>query len=87
LVHNDSPHSREKLALSRSPNGLEWRTSLRLEEGSAGQEFSYPAIVQMHNSLWISYTDQRRSIAWQRLDLNANQTPQNPSASNKKDKP
>ena len=87
LVHNDSPHSRERLALSRSHNGLEWRTSLRLEEGSAGQEFSYPAIVQTHNSLWISYTDQRRSIAWQRLDLNAKQIAQNPSASNEKDKP
>ena len=87
LVHNDSLHSRERLTLSRSPNGLEWSTLLQLEDGSPGQEFSYPAIVQTNNSLWISYTDQRRSIAWQRLDFNANQSKENPSAANAKDKP
>lgn len=87
LVHNDSLHSREQLTLSRSPQGREWRTVLRLEDGAPGQEFSYPAIVQTNNSLWISYTDQRRSIAWQRLDLKANPSNANPSAANAKDTP
>jgi predicted neuraminidase len=87
LVHNDSLHSRERLTLSRSPQGREWSTLLRLEDGAPGQEFSYPAIVQTNNSLWISYTDQRRRIAWQRLDLKASVSNANPSAANAKDKP
>ena len=87
LVHNDSLHSREQLTLSRSPQGRKWSTLLRLEDGASGQEFSYPAIVQTHNSLWISYTDQRRSIAWQRLDLKANPSNANPSAAPVKDMP
>lgn len=87
LVHNDSVQSREQLTLSRSSQGREWRSVLRLEDGSPGQEFSYPAIVQTHNSLWISYTDQRRSIAWQRLDLKVNPSNANPSAAPVKDMP
>jgi predicted neuraminidase len=67
LAHNSSPHSRELLDLSRSQDGLHWLPTQVLAHGASGDEFSYPAMAWADGALWLSYTDHRRSIAWQRL--------------------
>ena len=67
LVFNPSTSSRQGLRLAQSTNGTQWATARELEAGVTGQEFSYPALAWADRSLWVSYTDQRKSIAWQRL--------------------
>ena len=69
LAHNPRAESRAVLALSESVDGLSWRPVLTLAQGQ-GQgrdEYSYPSMTWADNSLWVSYTDQRQRIAWQRL--------------------
>jgi predicted neuraminidase len=68
LAHNSSPHSRETLDLSVSAEGHAWALAQRLAH-SAGAEYSYPALAWADNSVWVSYTDQRRRIAWQRFSF------------------
>ncbi|MBC7919014.1 MAG: exo-alpha-sialidase [Rhodoferax sp.] len=68
LVHNSAPASREKLDLSYSADGVQWRKLLALEDGVKGEEFSYPSMAWTDGALWVSYTtDDRKSIAWQKL--------------------
>ncbi len=67
LAHNSSPHSRELLDLSASRDGLQWQLLQPVAHGRQGDEFSYPALAWADGALWLSYTDDRRSIAWQRL--------------------
>ena len=67
LVHNTSPHSRELLDLSASSDGLHWSRLQALAHGGEGDEYSYPALAWADQSLWVSYTDHRRSITWQRF--------------------
>ena len=69
LVHNSLPGSRHRLDLSQSVDGEHWALAQpqALVEGQSGQEFSYPALTWADDSLWVSYTDQRRQIAWQRF--------------------
>lgn len=67
LVHNSSVRSRNVLDLSTSVDALQWTLAQRLAQGSGAQEFSYPALAWADDSLWVSYTDQRQRIAWQRL--------------------
>lgn len=67
LAHNSSVGSRHLLDLSHSPEGQSWQLVLRLAQGSGTDEYSYPALAWADNSLWVSYTDQRKSIAWQRF--------------------
>jgi predicted neuraminidase len=69
LAHNPLPDSRSVLDLSESPDGLQWTRLLTLERGDAASEYSYPSMIWADNSLWVSYTDQRRAIAWQRFAL------------------
>ncbi len=66
LAHNVGPASRERLALSRSADGLHWQAVDMLAQAE-GAEFSYPSMLWHEGSLWVSYTDQRRDIAWQRF--------------------
>ena len=66
LAHNLGAASRERLALSRSADGLHWQT-VDMVAQAEGSEFSYPSMLWHEGSLWVSYTDQRRSIAWQRF--------------------
>lgn len=66
LAHNSSLHSRNVLDLSLSSNGKTWVKDKALALGSGGDEFSYPAMVWSEGALWVSFTDQRKSIAWQR---------------------
>ena len=67
LAHNSSVASRSVLDLSSSTDGLRWRLEHTLEHGGPGDEFSYPAMAWVDGKLWISYTDGRRRIAWQRF--------------------
>lgn len=67
LAHNSSPHARTALDLSQSGDGLDWSTQQVLAHGTGMAEFSYPAMTWVDDSLWVSYTDHRRSIAWQRF--------------------
>ncbi|MDO9166765.1 MAG: sialidase family protein [Rhodoferax sp.] len=69
LAHNSAPHSRSALDLSRSMDGRAWVLAQALAHGSGADEYSYPALSWADDSLWVSYTDQRRSIAWQRFSF------------------
>jgi predicted neuraminidase len=66
LAHNSSFHARNILDLSVSSDGQTWVKDKALALGSGGDEFSYPAMVWTEGALWVSFTDQRKSIAWQR---------------------
>ena len=67
LAHNPRTESRSQLALSRSNDGLNWTVLEMLAQGEVGSEFSYPSMAWADNSLWVSYTEQRKAIAWQRF--------------------
>jgi predicted neuraminidase len=67
LAHNTSPHARAVLELSRSTNGLDWSPVSVLEGGKPPDEYSYPAMAWADGALWVSYTDQRKRISWQRF--------------------
>jgi predicted neuraminidase len=69
LAHNSSPHSRTALDLSASADGRSWALAQALAHGVGSDEYSYPAMAWADDSLWLSYTDQRRSIAWQRFSF------------------
>ncbi len=77
LAHNSSPRSRQVLDLSESGNGIDWRRIHTLakddvaSDGATGKaaEFSYPAMVWAEGKLWVSYTEQRTHIAWQRFEM------------------
>src|SRR5450830_315859 len=69
LAHNSSPHSRTALDLSDSVDGRAWVLAQGLAHGAGSDEYSYPALAWADDSLWVSYTDQRQRIAWQRFSL------------------
>ena len=67
LAHNSSPNSRSALDLSFSTQGRNWTLAQSLARGAKAEEYSYPALVWADDSLWLSYTDRRQRIAWQRF--------------------
>ncbi len=67
LAHNSSPNSRSVLDLSRSRDGGAWQLERTLAGGAGVSEYSYPSLTWGDGSVWVSYTDHRRRIAWQRL--------------------
>lgn len=67
LAHNSSPGSRRVLDLSQSANGRDWTLLHTLAQGGDIAEFSYPAMAWAEGNLWVSYTDHRHVIAWQRF--------------------
>lgn len=69
LAHNPLPKTRTRLDLSASSDAQNWLKLATPAQGSALDEYSYPALAWADDSLWLSYTDQRRSIAWQRFSL------------------
>jgi predicted neuraminidase len=71
LAYNPSSSGRESLALSASVDGTAWQALGLLAEGPVGREFSYPAMAVADGALWVSFTDQRQRIAWQRWALPA----------------
>ncbi len=68
LAFNPSTSDRQTLRLANSRNGLSWSTVEDLEHGGPGDEYSYPAMAWADQSLWVSYTDRRKRIAWRRFD-------------------
>lgn len=69
LAHNSSPRSRQVLDLSLSADGLVWTKAQTLASGEPGSEFSYPSMTMADGDLWVSYTEGRTRIAWQRFAL------------------
>ena len=69
LAHNSSVRSRQVLDLSESSNGLDWVRVQTLAQGAAGAEFSYPSMALADGSAWVTYTEGRTRIAWQRFAL------------------
>jgi predicted neuraminidase len=69
LAHNTTSEGRHSLGLSASTDGVQWTPLLTVAEGSAGAEYSYPSLVWTGQHVVLSYTDQRRQIAWQRFAL------------------
>ena len=67
LAHNSTPRARTVLDLSASTNGRDWSLFETLAQGAGRDEYSYPALTWADGSLWVSYTDQRKAIAWQRF--------------------
>ncbi len=69
LLHNSSLGSRQVLDWSASHNGEDWHLVQNLARGGQGDEFSYPALAWSDSDqrLWISYTMNRKHIAWQRF--------------------
>lgn len=67
LAHNPRSESRAQLALSQSSDGLHWTLLEMLAQGGERSEFSYPSMAWADGSLWVSYTEQRKAIAWQRF--------------------
>jgi len=80
LAHNSSPGSRELLDLSGSQDGLRWQLVHPMAHGQGADEFSYPAMAWADGALWLSYTDHRKSIAWQRLAAGSLAAPALPRA-------
>lgn len=74
LTHNPSIASRGTLELSQSVDGRNWQTVQTLERGAPQDEFSYPALLWLDGSLWVSYTVERERLAWQRLVPGATNT-------------
>lgn len=71
LAHNTSPNNRTALDLSSSSEGEAWSVSQALAHGAGSEEYSYPALAWADDSLWVSYTDQRRNIAWHRFSFSS----------------
>ena len=67
LAFNPSTDARHTLSLALSNDGLDWPTGRLLEHGGIGDEFSYPALAWADDALWVSYTNRRQRIAWQRF--------------------
>jgi predicted neuraminidase len=67
LAHNSSTHSRDHLDLSRSQDAQHWTLQQPLAQGGEGDEYSYPALAWADGAVWVTYTDNRRRIAWQRF--------------------
>lgn len=69
MAENPSTLTRDSLILSQSKDGKSWVAANVLEEGQPGDEYSYPYLVMANGSLWVTYTDQRKRIAWQRFSV------------------
>lgn len=67
LAHNPRAESRAQLALSHSRDGLHWTQLELLAQGGERSEYSYPSMAWADDSLWVSYTEERQAIAWQRF--------------------
>jgi predicted neuraminidase len=67
LAHNNTREGRHRLDLSASRDGLHWTPVGTVAQGDPGTEYSYPSLAWDGQQVWLSYTDQRRQIAWQRF--------------------
>lgn len=67
LTFNPSRTGRDRLVTATSADGERWTIAAELALGQLGDEYSYPAMLWHQNALWVSYTNQRKNIAWQRF--------------------
>ncbi len=67
MAHNTTAEGRHILGLSGSVDGVQWTPLLIAAQGPAGSEYSYPSLAWADQQVVLSYTDQRRQIAWQRF--------------------
>ena len=67
LAHNTTEEGRHVLGLSTSVDGVRWSPPMVVAQGEAGAEYSYPSLAWVDGHVVLSYTDQRRQIAWQRF--------------------
>ena len=67
LVYNPQKSGRDRLRMASSADAGRWSSMVDLENGPPGHEYSYPAMAMVDGQVWVSYTDQRQSIAWQRF--------------------
>ena len=67
LVYNPQKSGRDRLRMASSADAGLWSSMVDLENGPPGHEYSYPAMAMVDGQVWVSYTDQRQSIAWQRF--------------------
>lgn len=65
MARNPKEGYRSQLLGHVSSDGVQWSTPHTLHGDSKG-EFSYPAWAWQDNRLWLSYTNNRQGIAWQR---------------------
>ena len=65
LVYNPQKSGRDRLRMASSADAGRWSSMVDLENGPPGHEYSYPAMAMVDGQVWVSYTDQRQSIAWQ----------------------
>jgi len=66
MLHNHvaaNGSDRSMLRLSISSDGQVWRTVADIASGKAGDEFSYPTMHRVGDTLHITYTHQREAIA------------------------
>jgi predicted neuraminidase len=66
LLHNHvvpGGSDRSTLRLSISEDGRSWTRVTDIEQGKAGEEFSYPDLHQVGKELHITYTSRRQAIA------------------------
>ncbi len=72
MAHNKSPSTRRDMDMSVSVDGLHWQTAVAVENGAKmSDEYSYPALAWDGQSLWLSYTDMRREIAWRKYSVHS----------------
>lgn len=69
MAHNPSDSSRYELALRRSSDGRNWEAPLAIESGQPYDDISYPNMILTGDSLWLSFTNRRKNISWQRFDV------------------
>ncbi len=67
MAHNSALRGRHELTLSTSVDAVNWSTAAALSRGPQGSEFSYPALAWSDGQLWVTFTDNRERIAWQRF--------------------
>ena len=62
---NENWGERQPLSLAvSSDNGKSWPLTIDIETGKAGDEFSYPAIISVNDTIAVTYTWKRQNIAF-----------------------
>jgi predicted neuraminidase len=66
MARNPYERGRSLLVMHNSVDGLQWSAPQTLVDGLPQTEYSYPSMSWSDDRLWVSYTELRQGIAWQR---------------------
>ena len=66
MARNPYERGRSLLVMHNSVDGLQWSAPQTLVDGLPQTEYSYPSMSWIDDRLWVSYTELRQGIAWQR---------------------